>query len=319
MYPPPPQENPGGAAPYGAPGQGQPLPQNPPPAPQYGQQPYGQPAPPYGQPGYGQPGYGQPGYGQPGYGQQNPYGQQAPYGQPAPPYDPSVAQPYGQLPPQPAGPYADPAWGFAPPPPPKSRKGLKIALGVGGALVLIIGAAVGYAVFDVAKSTGEYKLVAPATFQGLTRDDDSQTAKSMAQTEDAGLAKAGVTPVITTYDASVGAATPGLIFDGAYGDTLGASMQLSQFWDGITNSGSATLSDKTDESAGPLGGSMQCAILTFDGTAKVPTCVWADNSTYAALMDFSLASAASTGDPAGRLPTLAAKTLTMRTVAEVKK
>ncbi|QMU75526.1 hypothetical protein GXW83_07010 [Streptacidiphilus sp. PB12-B1b] len=304
MYPPPPQENPGGASPEGAPGYGQPAPQSPPPA-----SPYGQQQPEYGQ----QPPYGQPAT-PPPYGQQPAYGQ-APYGQPQPgqPYA-ADGQPYGQ--PQP--PYGDPAWGFTPPPP-KSRKGLKTALAIGGALVLVIGGVITYAVVDVAKSTGEYKLVAPTTFQGLTRDDTSSTAKGMAQTEDSGLAKAGVTPVITTYDSSAGAATPGLIFDGAYGDTLGASMELSQFWDGVTNSGSATLSDKTDEKAGPLGGSMQCALLTFAGTTQVPTCVWADNSTYAALMDFGAATASSSTSPDGQLSTLAAKTLAMRSVAEVKK
>ena len=299
-YPPPPPENPGGAAPYGAPGPGQPAPQYDPSAPQYGQ----------------------PGAG-PGYPQQPPYGQQ-PYGQPQPPpYDPNAPQygqqPYGQVPPQ-GPPYGDPnaAWGFTPPP--KSRKGLKIGLSIGGALILIIGGVITYAAVDAAKTIGKYKLVAPQTFQGLTRDDNSTAAKSMAQSESSGLAKAGVTPVITTYQTSGGA--PGLIFDGAYGDTLGASMELSQFWSGATGSGQTTVSDKTDEPAGPLGGSMQCAILTFDGTAKVPTCVWADNSTYTAILDFSGVSATgstSSADPATQLSAIAAKTLAMRAVAEVKK
>ncbi|MBC3842359.1 hypothetical protein GXW82_25725 [Streptacidiphilus sp. 4-A2] len=297
-YPPPPQGEPGGAAPYGGPGPGQPAPQYDPSAPQYGQQ-----APQYG----GQPGqpYGQPApqYGQPGYGQQ-------------PPYDPAAPQ-YGQVPPQ-GAPYGDPnaGWGMAPPP--KSRKGLKIGLGIGAAFVLIVGGVVAYAVIDVAKSTGEYKLVAPQVFQGLTRNDNSAAAKSMAQSEDSGLAKAGVTPVITTYTNAAGA--PGLIFDGAYGDTLGASMELSQFWTGVTAAGSATMSDKTNEPAGSLGGSMQCAILTFEGTAKVPTCVWADNSTYTALMDFTTIDTGTAGtDPSGALSAMASKTLAMRTVAEVKK
>ncbi len=326
-YPPPPQENPGGAAPYGAPGPGQPAPQYDPNAPQYGQpgaapgypqqppayggqQPYDPNAPQYGQPQYGQQPYGQPPYGQPQY---DPNAPQPPYGQPQ--YDPAQ---YGQIPPQ-GAPYGDPnaPWAFAPPPP-KSRKGLKIGLSIGGAALLVIGGIAIYAVANVAKSTGEYKLVAPQTFQGLTRDDNSASAKSMAQSEDSGLAKAGVTPVITTYNTASG--SPGLIFDGAYGDTLGASMELSQFWSGVTGSAQTTVSDKTNEPAGPLGGSMQCAILTFAGTSKVPTCVWADNSTYTAIMDFSfVASGSSGGDPTTELSATATKTLAMRAVAEVKK
>ena len=85
----------------------------------------------------------------------------------------------------------------------------------------------------------------------------------------------------------------------------------------MTASGSMTVTDKTDESAGPRGGSMQCAIITVAGTSKVPTCVWADNSTTAAILDFTAAS--SSGSDSSLLSATAAKTLAMRAVAEVKK
>jgi len=251
MYPPPGQETPGDAAPYG------------PPAPQYGQ-----PAPEFGQP--------------------------APYGAP------------------------DAAWGqgFPVPPAPKSRKTLKIVLSLAAAVILVVGGVIAYFVATTVATTGKYKIVAPQSFQGLTRDDTNAAAKSM-QASESGLDKAGVTPVVTTYDTTAGATVPGLIFVGAYGDTPGASLQLSEFWQGVTGNGAGTVTSKTDEPAGPLGGSMQCAILTFSGTAKVPTCVWADNSTYAALMDFG--SVNSTAAVPSQLSALATETLAMRAVAEVKK
>ena len=99
-------------------------------------QPYEQPGqPPYGQPPYGQPG--QPSYGQPN---QPPYGQsgQPPYGQP--PYGQPGQPPYGQpaygqpgLPP-----VGVPDYARAPQAQKKSRRGLWIALGIiGGVLVLL--------------------------------------------------------------------------------------------------------------------------------------------------------------------------------------
>ena len=320
MYPPPPQENPGGANPYGSAGPGQPQPPYDPNAQPYGQeygQPYGQP---YGQqpqqPGYQQqPPYGQPQ--QPGYGQPNPYGApqqpQPGYGQPQPgygqqpPYDPNAAQAYGQ-----PAPYGAPgaAWGASAP---KSRKGLKIGLSIGAAVVVIVGGSIAYVVGDAVSSTGKYKLVAPATFQGVPQDNDSAVAKSMEQSTGA-AAKDGVTPVVTTYTSS--STAPGLIFEGAYGDTLGASLELSQFWSGITGAGSMTVTDKTNESPGPRGGTMQCAIVTVAGTTKVPTCVWGDNSTTAAIMDFTVSSSE---DPSTMLSATAAKTRAIRALAEVKK
>lgn len=301
-YPPPPPETPGGANPYGAPGPGQPAPQHDPSAPQYGQ----------------------PGAG-PGYPPQPPaYGGQQPYGAPPPPppYDPNAPQygqqQYGQIPQQ-GAPYGDPnaPWAIAPQPP-KSRKGLKIGLSIGGAVLLVVVGVVVYAVVDVAKSTGEYKLVPPQTFQSLVRDDNSALAKSGASSMAAKSGKDGLTPVVTVYNTASG--SPGLIFEGEYGDTPGASLGVSQFWSKLTATGQATVSDKTNEPAGPLGGSMQCAILNIQGSDTVPTCVWGDNSTVTAIMDFSVVSSGSSGgDPSSEISATAAKTLAMRNIAEVKK
>jgi hypothetical protein len=116
------------------------------------------PAPPYGQPPYGQPPYGQPPYGQPPYGQP-PYGQQPPYGE-QPPYPPYGHTPYGHTPYGRPDPYAQQgqfaahsppyAWPYVPPRPPRGpltpeerRRRNRRALGLGGAVILALGAGIG--------------------------------------------------------------------------------------------------------------------------------------------------------------------------------
>ena len=322
MYSPPPQGDPNQGPYAGDPGYGQPAPAAYPPPP--AQQPPGQAQLPP-QPGpYGAPYQGQ-GYPDAPY-QQQPY-QGAPYpGTPYPgaPYQgaPQPGAPYpgapyqGQGYPDPNTGYVDPnaPWGYLQPPPPKSRKGLKIGLGIGAAFIVLVGGTIAYFVASEAATVGTYKLVPPAVFQGYSRDDSSQVAQAMEK----GAAKmpAGLTPVVTVYDS--GAAQPQFAFVGAYGELPGASLELSQFWAGATANNSATVEDKTNESAGPLGGSMQCAYLvnTADDS-RIPVCVWADNSTYAAVMN------AGTGNSASGTPTtlgsMAATTLALRAVTEVKK
>jgi hypothetical protein len=301
MYPPPPQGDPNQGPYAGDPGYGQPVPAAYPPPP--AQQPPGQgQVPP--QPGpYGAPYQGAP------Y-QDAPYqqGQQPPY--PGAPYQGQGGYP------DPGTGYVDPnaPWGYLQPPPPKSRKGLKIGIGIGAAFILVVGGTIAYFVASEAATVGTYKLVPPATFQGYNRDDNSQVAQAMEK----GAAKvpAALTPVVTVYDS--GPTRPEFAFVGAYGELPGASLELSQFWAGATANNSATVQDKTDESAGPLGGAMQCAYLVNIADAtKIPVCVWADNSTYAAVMNASTADSAS-GTPT-TLDSMAASTLALRAVTEVKK
>ncbi len=272
------------------------------------------PPPPEPQPPYGPP---QP---QPPYGEQPGYGQQPPYGQPQPQPDYGQQQPsygYGQVPPQQAGPYEAPdaawnAYGMAPPPP-RSRKGLKIGLSIGAVLILAVGGVVAYVVTQATTGLGEYKLVAPATFQGLTRQDDNSITKSM-KASSGSLADAGATPVVTSYVKSPTADLPNLLVIGGYGKLPLASHQLNQFWDGIAGGGSGnSVTQKVDEDAGPLKGSMQCALVK-EGTVYFPTCVWADNSTFTGVMD-----TAHTTSSHPDLPALAAQVRALRTLMEVKK
>ncbi|WP_370085028.1 hypothetical protein [Streptacidiphilus sp. MAP12-16] len=292
MYPPPAEDNSGQADPFGHPA----------PAP------YGQPQQAYGQPeqGYGQPqqAYGQPGYGQPeqGYGQP----QQA-YGQPG----------YGQVPPQPGAPFEDPnaAWaGYAQPlPPKKSRKGLKIALGIVAAVIVAVGGSVAYFVFDQASQMGKYKLVPPAAFDGQQLTTNNAIGNSLSSANSK-VSAAGQTPVTAVYGGSSG--LPAYVSYGLYGGLAVPSVQLdlafSQFTAGANG---PKISQKTDENPGSLGGAMRCAVMS-DSTVTIPMCVWADNSTMNILMQMPKVDG-TTATP--DLSALAAKTIALRTVMEVKK
>jgi hypothetical protein len=228
--------------------------------------------------GYPQQGYPQPNVPQQGYPQDHAqYGfpQQQGYGQEQQPgYGPGYQPGYQQPGPPPAEPAA--AWGYAPQPPPK-RNGLKIALISVGAFVLVVGGIVGYFVYDQTSKMGVYRLDAPATFNGLVKDDSSTVVQSMQSKGSSGLGAAGATPVITGYSTGVGDALPKMLVVGAYGDLLAPSVQLDEGWKSIATGGN-TVTRKTTEDPGPLGGSMQCAMVEESG-AYFPTCAWADNST----------------------------------------
>ena len=123
---------------------------------------------------------------------QNPYGPPPQPGYPATP--PPAAPGYGAVPPQApppgypapgapgaggypgyaeAAPGAYPGYGgYAPVPPRKSRRTLWIVLGTIAAVLVIVGGALGYFVWDTTSNAGTQKIVFPATFKDLKANDD---------------------------------------------------------------------------------------------------------------------------------------------------
>jgi hypothetical protein len=245
---------------------------------------------PYQQPGHDQqPGYDQGGWAQPGVAQQPGY-DQAPYGQSA---DAS-------------------AWGYAPAAPPKRSHTLRNVLLVLTAVVLVGGGVIAYLALNVAKTVGANKLAPPASFQTYTRQDDNPNLATVQSSAQSLVTSAHLTPSVAIYGQS-GSQTPSFLFLGGYGDTLGAQYGISDFWKGISSNQGATVSGQRDEPTGPQGGSMQCGQVHMDSLGKtVPVCVWADNSGFGAIMDYSRADSA---DLSGS----AAMTLAFRQAAEVKK
>lgn len=244
---------------------------------------------PYQQPGYQQAGHDQSGYAQPGAPQQG--------------YDPAAY-----------GPAADgaSAWGYAPAPPKRSHT-LRNVLLVLAAVVLVGGGVVVYFAMSVAKTVGANKLVPPASFQTFSREDANPNLATVRSSAQSLVTTAHLTPSVAIYGASAASTTPSFLFMGGYGDTLGAQFGISDFWKGMGNSQGAAVTNQTNEPTGPQGGSMQCAEVHVDSLGKtLPVCVWADNSGFGAIMDYSRVGSS---DLSGS----ASMTLAFRQAAEVKK
>ena len=172
--------------------------------------PYGPPGAPsgYGQPGYGQPGYGQPGYGQagqqppPGYGQPPTQG----YGQqPAPGYgQPMGSQPTGAQPGY-QGPGAPgPGWGTPPPPPGQpAKRGSKMPLIIGGAVIVVI--ALVFGLMQLGKNN-----------QGTTGTPGNSASPQASQ--GTGVGTGSATETVQKYFDALAAADPETIFGLVRGD-----------------------------------------------------------------------------------------------------
>ncbi|WP_042387627.1 hypothetical protein [Streptacidiphilus melanogenes] len=258
--------------------------------------------------GYPQPEYPQ---GYPAPGSQPPY-QQSPYQQPGYEQQGSEQQGYQQAYPPPGYDQGAAAWGYSPVPPKRSHT-LRNVLLILAAVVLVGGGVVVYLAMDVAKSVGANKLVPPASFQSYARQDANPNLAAVQSSAQTLATTAHLTPTVAIYGSSATSSSPSFLFMGGYGSTLGAQFGISDFWKGMGGDQGVSVSDQTNEAAGPQGGSMQCAQVHLDSLGKnLPVCVWADNSGFGSIMDYSRAGSSD-------LSGTAAMTLAFRQVAEVKK
>ncbi|GAA1413189.1 hypothetical protein GCM10009639_65920 [Kitasatospora putterlickiae] len=264
------------------------------------QNPYGAPPPP---PPGGQPYGGQP------------YGAQPHPGPPAPAQAPP---PYGAVPPQPGQPLPP---GYAPygafpaaPPPRRSRRTLGVLIGVFVLVLALIGGAVAYFVFDITSNAGTQKIVLPATFNGLTRDENNEVARQMEEAITSELGKGDgswhPTGVSAVYQDS--AEDPKLVVLGGYGKVLAPKTELNAMFKGLQSDGT-TVSDRHPVDPGPKGGSMDCGVATQEGT-DLGVCAWADSSSLVLVMS-------PPPEEGGRpdLDRLAADTRALRAAAELPK
>ncbi|MFG3049370.1 hypothetical protein ACGFZP_00250 [Kitasatospora sp. NPDC048239] len=267
------------------------------------QNPYGTPQPPAGQP------YGAPPPPQPGYGAVPP--------QPAAPA-------YGAVPPQAPPPgYPAPGGGqpgypgygaYAPAPPPrKSRKTLWILIGVLVGVLALIGGLLAYFVFDVTSNAGTQKIVLPAQFKDLSRDENSEIAKKLEEDITSEFGKGdgawnptGVSAVYQDRDSE-----PQLIVVGGYGKVLLPKQEMDAMFKGVSSSG-PSITDRHSVDAGSKGGTMECAKATEDGS-EIGLCAWADNSSLVMLMR------APQEGKSPDLSALAAEARDLRAISEVPK
>ncbi|GAA2038482.1 hypothetical protein GCM10009839_45080 [Catenulispora yoronensis] len=177
----------------------------------------------------------------------------------------------------------------------------------GGGVALAVGA-VGYFAFGTTKHASTYKLVLPSQFNGLIphngRDDPSTPSGTTAVPN-------GGTSVHATYYVAFGEPAPKLIVSGGFGGAFGSKDWLKTIWQGLGDS--VTLSQKTDEDPGPLGGAMQCALMDEGKGVYTPICVWADNSASVTMLDVGRSSAGTVD-----LSPSAATARALRTQMEVK-
>lgn len=103
-----------------------------------------------------------------------------------------------------------------------------------------------------------------------------------------------------------------LLVAGLTGTFSDARRELDDYFAGLSGTpdmpGGATVADRRDCPAGPLGGSLDCAVLS-DPTAPQTVCVWADGTPVGIVIDRTGAS---------RPEDLTRRTLEIRAAFEVK-
>jgi hypothetical protein len=198
--------------------------------------------------------------------------------------------------------------------PKKSRRTLWILLGVLGLVVVLVVGLIGYFVVDVASKAGTHKIVLPAEFKGVARDDTSATAQqlrdSMTRSFGDGDGSWKPTGVGALYQSDTESTR--MIVSGGYGKVLSPQHELDSYFKGIAAGDDARLSGRRSVDPGPLGGKLDCAVAS-NGVSEFGVCAWADSSSIVGLMQ---------GDDEGTAPDLdklAADTRDLRALAEVPK
>ncbi|BAJ28437.1 MULTISPECIES: hypothetical protein [Kitasatospora] len=263
------------------------------------------------QPGFGPP---QQGAGAPIPPQQGAPAPQPGYGYPGPAQQP--AQSWGGAPVPQQG-YPAGAPGFPPgypAPPKKSRKGLWITLSIVSAVILGGGGVVAYLAYDTVAKTGKYKVALPAKFQDMSSEAGADAAQQMADQmkQDAAADPDSLQPektVAALYRSEDESRI--LIAAGGYGKVSRPSKQVDEQFKSMEKEGD-TVSQRKTVDAGPLGGSMDCALVKSadSSTPDLSVCVWADYSSVMMVMEQA--------EQAG-VDKIAADTRELRQISEVLK
>lgn len=262
-------------------------------APEYGTPPpvnapgpYGQQPPPPPQP-YGQPPVSAQPYGQPPVSAQ-PYGQPPVSAQPTSPYGQPAYQQPGPAYPQPTPVYQPPVPGpgFAPPPPPKKGKGLKITLGVVGGVFLVCAVIACVAFYPIYRDAGAHVSAPPTLPGGLTKQtsDEADALKSSMETDLKGSIDSIEEVETGVYsDEKDDDPTHIVVMVAATGTFFSPGSEVDAAFRGFgSNSGLTTVTSPTEYPAGNLGGTAKCGSSQYNlGTGtqslKVSMCVWADH------------------------------------------
>ncbi len=204
--------------------------------------------------------------------QQQPYqqpGYQDPYQASAPPYQP----PYQQQPFQP--PVPGPA--FPPPPPPARRgRGLKITLGVLGALFLVCAVISCVFLYPVISASGT-TVTAPATLPGGLNKETSEQMQTIVDQMEADLRNnVGDVDHVAAGIYSDGDPQKPVVLVAATSTILFPDDEIEDAFKGFYATAGGGVGGRTSYPAGDLGGTVKCATGNEDELAMT-LCVWADH------------------------------------------
>jgi hypothetical protein len=178
---------------------------------------------------------------------------------------------------------------FAPPPPPKKGKGLKITLGVLGGVfaVCIIAACVWLAPFIKEIS----HVSAPPTLPGNLTKDTSQASKDLASTAESSLRSdvADLEEVATGVYTTADDPEKVVVVVAATGTFLSPGSEVDKAFTGFNNGSSkTTIGPAKKYDAGSLGGTVKCADgkATNDSSTEFAMCVWADRGSVGLVLFF---------------------------------
>lgn len=221
----------------------------------------------------------QPGpYGPPqSYPQQQPYHQSA-YQPSAPPYQQPSAAPYQQQPAyqQPAFPGPGPAFPPPPPAPPRRGKGLKITLGVIGALFLVCSVISCVFLYPVISANGT-SVTAPTTLPGgLNKETSDEMQKVVDQMEADMRRDIGDVDHVAAGIYSDGDPQKLVILVAATSTILFPDDEIAEAFKGFNGMSGTGVGGQTSYPAGDLGGTVKCGAGTEDDLPMI-LCAWADH------------------------------------------
>lgn len=226
--------------------------------------------------------------------------------------------------PAPENPFAPPVPGVPtgwhlPPPPSRWRRGARfwIALAFLGLCLLGgCGALAVHAAKSVASVYGRYRLVPPASFEGLTNRPDSAYARQLAAFETHNT-PSGLHWAAATYYApggNGGALT--IVLHGRFGTIISPTSTVQEVWSSYRGESGGLLRTPVSEPAGPLGGKLQCAVFTRAQGWSFPICVWADYSSFAVV---EYPAQGTSGTITVDIDALARQTTALRAATEIRK
>lgn len=210
--------------------------------------------------------------------QQQPYQQpvyQDPYQPSAPPYQ-QQQQPYQQQPYQPPFPGPGPAYTPAPAPPPRRGKGLKITLGVIGAVFLVCAVISCVFLYPVIAASGT-TVTAPATLPGgLNKETSDEMQKIVDEMERDLRNDVGDVDQVAAGIYSDGDAQKLVVLVAATSTVLFPDDEIEEAFNGFNATAGGGVGGQVDYPAGDLGGTVKCASGTEDDL-PMTLCAWADH------------------------------------------